>query len=321
MKKRDYDGAIAAFSAAHEIAPQNIGVINARGIAYSSKGDDERALADYDLCLQLRPTYGSAYNNRGLIFMRRGELQRALEEFNLAVKHISNDQGRYLHYYNRGRVQGLLKAYDASLADFAEAQKANPDGPQVPAYRCRTYIDMGRFDDALADCNTALAKTPNSVYALTGRGNAYLGKANLDTALNDYDQVLRINPNYVRAYVGRGQLFEKRRNPGRRPRRLPRGGQRRGGAARRHRDHAGPRRRQGAAGSLAGRGRARTCRQDLPVGVASVRDAQGRADHRQRRLQERRAAGQPAARRQTDRVDLSRTRLCHGDAGARSQPG
>jgi tetratricopeptide (TPR) repeat protein len=212
MKKRDYDGAIAAFSAAHEIAPQNIGVINARGIAYSSKGDDERALADYDLCLQLRPTYGSAYNNRGLIFMRRGELQRALEEFNLAVKHISNDQGRYLHYYNRGRVQGLLKAYDASLADFAEAQKANPDGPQVPAYRCRTYIDMGRFDDALADCNTALAKTPNSVYALTGRGNAYLGKANLDAALNDYDQVLRINPNYVRAYVGRGQLFEKRRN-------------------------------------------------------------------------------------------------------------
>ena len=144
VKKRDYDGAIAAFSAAHEIAPQNINVINARGIAYSYKGDDERALADYDLCLQLRPTYGSAYNNRGLIFMRRGELQRALDEFNLAVKHISNDQSRYLHYYNRGRVQRLRKPYDASLADFAEAQKVNPDGPQVPAYRCITYTEHGQ---------------------------------------------------------------------------------------------------------------------------------------------------------------------------------
>ena len=50
------------------------------------------------------------------------------------------------------------------------------------------------------------------IYTLTSRGNAYLGKGNLDAALNDYDQVLRINPNYVRAYVGRGQLFEKRRN-------------------------------------------------------------------------------------------------------------
>jgi tetratricopeptide (TPR) repeat protein len=212
MKKRDYDGAIAAFTASHEIAPQNINVINARGIAYSYKGDDERALADYDLCLQLRPTYGSAYNNRGLIFMRRGELQRALDEFNLAVTHIFNDQSRYLHHYNRGRLQGLMKRYDASLADFDEAQKVNPDGPQVPAYRCITYTGMGRFDDALVDCNAALAKSPNNVYALTSRGNANLGKGNLDAALSDYEQVLKINPNYVRAYVGRGQLFEKRRN-------------------------------------------------------------------------------------------------------------
>jgi tetratricopeptide (TPR) repeat protein len=162
VKKRDYDGAIAAFTASHEIAPQNINVINARGIAYSYKGDDERALADYDLCLQLRPTYGSAYNNRGLIFMRRGELQRALDEFNLAVKHVSNDQSRFLHHYNRARVEGLLKQYDASLADYADAQKVNPDGPQVPAYRCITYTGMGKFDEALADCNAALAKAPTT---------------------------------------------------------------------------------------------------------------------------------------------------------------
>ena len=212
MKKRDYDGAIAAFTASHEISPQNINVINARGIAYSNKGDDERALADYDLCLQLRPTFGSAYNNRGLIFMRRGELQRALDEFNLAVKHIFNDQSRFLHHYNRARVEGLLKLYDASLADYAEALKVNPDGPQVPAYRCITYAGMGKFDEAVADCNTVLAKAPNQIYSLTSRANAYLGKGNLDAALDDYNQVLKINPNYVRAYVGRGQLNEKRRN-------------------------------------------------------------------------------------------------------------
>ena len=212
VRKRDYDGAIAAFTASHEIAPQNVNVINARGIAYSYKGDEERALADYDLCLQLRPTYGSAYNNRGLIFMRRGELQRALDEFNLAVKHISNDQSRYLHHYNRARLQGLMKRFDASLADYAEAQKVNPDGTQVPTYRCITYTSMGRFDDAITDCNTALAKSPTNVYVLTSRGNAYLGKGNLDAALGDYEQVLKINPNNVRAYVGRGLLFEKRRN-------------------------------------------------------------------------------------------------------------
>ena len=212
MKKRDYDGAIAAFSAAHDNDPEHIGYINSRGIAYSNKGDDERALADYDLCLKLRPNFASAYNNRGLIFMRRGDFDRAFEEFNTAVKYPSNDPIRYIHFYNRARLQTYRKQYPAAIADFAEAQKLNPDGPQVTTYRCITYTQMAKFDEALADCNATLAKTPASIYTLTSRGNVYLAKGDLDAALNDYNEALKVNPNYIRAHAYRGELFEKRRD-------------------------------------------------------------------------------------------------------------
>ncbi len=212
MKKRDYDGAIAAFSAALDADPDNVGYLNSRGIAYSNKGDDEHALADYETCLKLRPNFASAYNNRGLIFMRKGDLDRAFEEFNSAVKYPANNQSRYIHLYNRARVQTFRKQYDAALADFAEAQKLNPDGSQVANYRCITYTEMRKFDEALADCNDVLAKSPKSIYTLTSRGNAYLAKGDLDAALNDYNEALKINPNYIRAHAGRGQLFEKRRD-------------------------------------------------------------------------------------------------------------
>ena len=211
-KKRDHDGAIAAFSAAHDIEPDNIGYLNSRGIAYSNKGDDEHAMADYDACLRIRPNYASAYNNRGIIFLRRGDLQRALDEFNSAVKFNSAGQIGYIHLYNRARTLGLLKQYDVALVDYAEAQKINSDGLQVPAYRCITHTNMGKYDEAIADCNAVLTKTPKSIYTLTSRADAYLAKGDLDAALTDYNQVLKINPNYVRAYVGRGQLFEKRRD-------------------------------------------------------------------------------------------------------------
>ena len=210
MKKRDYDGAIAAYSAAHDADPENVGYLNSRGIAYSNKGDDERALADYALCLKLRPNFASAYNNRGLIFLRKGDLQRALDEFNSALKFPSNNASRHIHLFNRAWVHTYRKQYDAALADFAEAQKLNPDGPQVAAYRCITYTEIKKFDEALADCNAALAKTPKSVYALASRGNVYLAKGDLDAALNDYNEAIRINPNYIRAHANRGQLFEKR---------------------------------------------------------------------------------------------------------------
>ena len=208
MKKRDYDGAVAAFSAARDADPDNVVYLNSRGLAYGNKGDDEHALADYDLCLQMRPNYASALNNRALIFLRKGDLQRALDEFSAAIK--TTNPNRYIALFNRARVETLRKEYDAAIADFAEAQKLNPTAAQIPNYRCVTYTEMGKFDEALADCNDVLSKTPKGIYALTSRGNAYLAKGNLDAALNDYNEALKINPNYIRAHAARGQLYEKK---------------------------------------------------------------------------------------------------------------
>ena len=213
-KKRDYDGAIAAYSAAHDADPDNVGYINSRGIAYMNKGDDDHALADYDLCSQLRPSFSSPYNNRGLIYLRKGEFDRALEDFNSAVKYPANNASRFIFLSNRGSVQTYRKQYDAALADFAEARKLNPDGWQVLGNRCVAYAEMGRFDEGLADCNELLAKTPTSISALTSRANLYRAKGDLDAALKDYNEALRINPNYIRAHAGRGQLYEKRGDPG-----------------------------------------------------------------------------------------------------------
>ena len=43
-KKRDYDNAIAAFSAALAIDPDNASTLNSRGIAYLNKGDNEHGI-------------------------------------------------------------------------------------------------------------------------------------------------------------------------------------------------------------------------------------------------------------------------------------
>ncbi len=210
-KKRDYNGAIVAFDKALEIDPENVTVLNSRGIAYGNKGDDERALADYDSCLKLRPNFASAHNNRGIIFMRKGDFEQAYNEFSDAIR-LNVPQNRFINLYNRGRVQTLRKQYDSALADFAQARQINADGVQVPVYRCITYTEMGKFDEALADCNEVLAKFPKAVYTLASRGNLYLAKGDLDAALRDYNEAIGINPNAIRAYVGRGQLYERRRD-------------------------------------------------------------------------------------------------------------
>jgi tetratricopeptide (TPR) repeat protein len=211
VKKRDYDGALALLNKAQELDPDSALVLNLRGLAYSNKGEEERALADYAAALQKRPNFPSPYNNRGLIFMRRGELQRAYDEFNIALS-LNSGTNRAINLFNLGRVQTLRKQYESALAYFAEGKQLNPEGWQIPNYRCTTFAEMGRLDEALADCNEVLAQHPKWAGPLAWRGNVYLVKGNLDAALKDYNEAIRLSPNFVRAYVGRGQLYEQRKD-------------------------------------------------------------------------------------------------------------
>jgi tetratricopeptide (TPR) repeat protein len=205
--KRDYEKAILAFSAAHDADPDNIVIINVRGIAYERTGQDDMAMADYNLALQKRPKFGSAYNNRGTLYLRKGALQSALDDFNLAVKFAPT---MYVAYTNRARVLIINKDYDAALSDLAAAQRIDPEPPQAASYRCQAYTAMGKFADALAECGGVIEKQPKYQFALTNRAEAYLAKGDLDAALKDYNTVLGFNPNSVRAHRGRGELFERK---------------------------------------------------------------------------------------------------------------
>lgn len=209
LRKRDYDGALTAFNKALELDPDNATVLNSRGLTYSNKGEDDRAMADYDLALQRRPGFPAPYNNRGLIFLRRGELQRAYDEFNLALS-LNSGNNRYVNLLNLGRVQTLRKQYESALTYFAEGKPLNPEGWQIPNYRCIAYTEMGRFDEALADCNEVIAKYPKFAGPLARRANVYRARGDLDAALRDYNDSLKLSPNFVYAYAGRGQVYEAR---------------------------------------------------------------------------------------------------------------
>ena len=205
--KRNYDKAIAAFSAAHDADPEDPAYINARGFSYEQKGDDDHAMADYNLALQMHWNFPGALYNRGTLYMRKGALQSALDDFNAALK-IKPD------FYNaladRGRVETINRDFDAALADFAEAERLKPAAPQARLFRCLAYTAMGQFDSALADCDSVIEKAPKFQFAVVSRADAYQAKGDLDAALKDYNFVLGLNPNHVRAHTGRGQLFERK---------------------------------------------------------------------------------------------------------------
>ena len=186
----------------------------------ASKGDDEHALADYDLCLQMRPNFANAYNNRGVIYLRRGDCSAPSRNSTPPSRFASSDPTRYTRISTIARAsQTLRKQYDSALADFAEAQKLNPDGPQIPRLPLHHLHRDGEIRRSVRRLQRGAGEDIRKiVYALTSRGNAYLAKGDLDAALKDYNEAIKISPNYIRAHAGRGQLLREAQGRRRRAR-------------------------------------------------------------------------------------------------------
>jgi tetratricopeptide (TPR) repeat protein len=209
LKKRNLDKAIEAYSKGIELDPDHVGLLNGRGWAHESKGQDDLALADYNLALRKRSNFPMAYNNRGTLYLRQGALQSALDDFDAALK-IKGDL--YHPHLNRGRVLLLNRDYEGALAEFAAAEAADPKPGQPSAFRCNVYTEQGKLDDAIDECGKAIARYPNYQYAVTSRAEAYIRKGNLDAALKDLNGVLAVNPNNIFAHLERGEIFERRRD-------------------------------------------------------------------------------------------------------------
>jgi tetratricopeptide (TPR) repeat protein len=81
----DERAAIADYSAAIALNPNDAELYKLRGDVRQERGDISGALADYNQAIFLRPDYTAAYAARGLTYADVGDNQRAYDDLSLVV--------------------------------------------------------------------------------------------------------------------------------------------------------------------------------------------------------------------------------------------
>ena len=79
-KKRKYGRAIAEYSRAVALAPNEPTTYSARALARLQKGEYDGALDDYSKAIELDPSYVAAYNGRALTLVKKREPERAIAD-------------------------------------------------------------------------------------------------------------------------------------------------------------------------------------------------------------------------------------------------
>jgi tetratricopeptide (TPR) repeat protein len=166
-----------------------------RGVARQRKGDLNGALADYSRAIQLNPEDGTAYNDRGLVKMAKGDLDGALADCDRALQ--INPRNIKFHN-NRGLVRQRKGDLDGALADYDIAIKFYRK--YADAYRNRATVKMAEhdLDGALADYNRAIALGLKDAAVFYNRALAESAKGDLDAATKDFHRAAKVDPKFAR---------------------------------------------------------------------------------------------------------------------------
>lgn len=158
-KNGEYDEAIADFTKALELEPNNMSAYCNRGLAYLEKGVPDQAIANFTKALELEPNNIFAYRNRGLAYLYKYDPDKAIEDFTKILDEQHHDDAEAAGaYLLRGFAYILKRDYDKAIADYSKALEFRLNNENAHlfdaiAHRERgfAYIKNGNFLDAFKD--------------------------------------------------------------------------------------------------------------------------------------------------------------------------
>jgi tetratricopeptide (TPR) repeat protein len=204
-----YDEAIADFTLAIELDPDNAQYYCQRGDARLRTNANSEAVDDYTVAIRQSPRLLWGYHGRGQAYLAMGNGEAALADLNQAVR-LKPDA--FSLRVLRGRANNLVKNYEAivDLNDALDNPKASTLLPKeraaVLTQRAYARAKLDRGEEAQADIDEALRLAPKVAFTVAVAGLVHEKQGRTTEARDAYAQALAIEPNLALAKLGQERI-------------------------------------------------------------------------------------------------------------------
>ncbi len=157
--RKDYNGAIAAFSEAIRLDPNAASAYEARARAWGAKHNRDREIADLDEAIRLDPNESAYRVSRAASWSSQGRHEQAMVDYDDAIRLEPGNPSLYVARGNEWRRHVKL---DLAVADYDRAIQVDPN--YIHAYVCRALITKQRraFARAVAELSEILRFAPDN---------------------------------------------------------------------------------------------------------------------------------------------------------------
>ena len=210
LDKKKYDEAIADFSEANKLAPQDAWPLANRGLAYAWKRDFPAAEEDLAAAEAVQPDNKVAFRARGLVSELKGNLAEALTIYD---KILNRDPDDSFVRLRRAGIRMQQERREEALADLNAVIAG--DTRNASALAQRAFIAASKEDWAAAekDLAAALAADPENAAVLATKAMIAMQRRDYASARDLASEALKRDPTNDFARYLHAQLL-KRENGG-----------------------------------------------------------------------------------------------------------
>ena len=196
------------------LAHPEVNRLNAAGNAHLAKREYEEAIAEYTASISLDGRAYGVYRNRALAHLALGEHSLAAADCTAALQ-VS--PGCSEAYVERGRAHHLMGDLDAALSDYAAAAHCQPTLANAAEHAAELQLlwaaahgAKGNHEQAVAHCTKALAAKARSSEALLNRGWHRYRLKQYELAISDWTEAIGSGPDVASlATANRAQAYER----------------------------------------------------------------------------------------------------------------
>jgi tetratricopeptide (TPR) repeat protein len=187
--------------------------------------DYEAAIAAYSCAVNLEPNQSDAYFGRQEAYVLNDQWDYAIDDAQLAVTY-SNDieadtsalEQRYTAmiedapnsvegYVLRSHLFAFMARYDEALADYARILEIDPSNTYALVNRALVHSYEGNYENGEADITRALEIAPDDPQVLGWAGAFYGILGDLETAMSVINRAVEIDPDHVSNLLRRARVF------------------------------------------------------------------------------------------------------------------
>ena len=170
-----------------------------RGNARVDAGAGAQAIADFSEAIRLRPDEAAGYAGRGRARLAVQDLAAAIADYGDAIRLAPATASFHV---GRGHAQFLRGDTTAAIADFSEAIRLNPRSAGTFNRRGLAYRRSGDLARALDDYTAAITLNPIYALAYNNRGYVYEAQGRTEDAIIDFQAALLLDPSLIGARDG-----------------------------------------------------------------------------------------------------------------------